>query len=378
MNKKDLSQEQLTLVMAVTMKFAELGHELTLVDPISVGPMVTTYRFTPKNSTRVKQIENLSEDIALMLGAESVMIKRMPGESAIGVTIPNKERTSVLWRDTVKHVLDSSATIPLNFGVDALGRPFVEDLALLPHLLIAGSTGGGKSTLLSSLITSLIYAKSSSQVQLALSDTKGVEFLSFIGSQHLIDKPDTTVYATLERMDWLNDETERRMKGFAKLPVKNISEYNQAVAVGGWAAGMAKPLPYIILVIDEIADLMDGGKRGEAKLADSKLGRIVARSRASGIHVIAATQRPSVDVISGSIKSNLNARLTFRLPTETDSRTVLGTGGAEHLLSRGDMLYASPLRPGLTRLHSALTSSIDIQGALDAARMREQMQGQTR
>lgn len=369
----ELSQEQLAIVAQVTVKLRELGHEVTFQHPIADGPLVTTYRFSPKGQAKVKQLEALSGDLALALSVEDVLIRRMPGEAVIGVTVPNKHRRIVQWRDTIVAVCNKlDMAVPLNFGVDSLGRPMIEDLVTLPHLLIAGSTGGGKSTLLSSIIASVMYTRSPHEVQFVLCDTKQVEFGGFFGAPHLLRRT-KSVYETLEQMDVLTLEVERRMKMLAQANVKNIHEYNgkskyqpQMAAYIYAARDCPEPLPYIVLVIDELYHLL-GGSRGEVKVANDKLARIVSESRAAGIHVVAATQRPSVDVVSGSIKANFPARLSFRLPSETDSRTVLGHPGAEHLLAKGDMLYQSPNRPGLVRCHSAYATQGDIEGAVQAA-----------
>lgn len=364
MTQTQLSDDQFAIIAQITVKLAALGHEVTFQHPIADGPLVTTYRFQPKGQAKVRQLESLSSDLALALAVEDVLIRRIPGEAVIGITVPNKTRRIVQWRDTIVAVCNTSFAVPLNFGVDALGRPMVEDLTVLPHLLIAGSTGGGKSTLLSSLIASLIYAKSSDEVQFVLCDTKKVEFGQFKGTPHLVCDPLKSVYEVMEKMDWLSDEVANRLKKLEIQHVKNIKEYNLRYLV---AQNWAPPkLPYLILVIDELFHLL-GGSRGESKVASEKIARIVSESRAAGIHVIGATQRPSVDVVTGSIKANFPARLSFRLPSESDSRTVLGTPGAEHLLSQGDMLYQSPSRPGLTRCHSAWVSDSDVKAAIEAS-----------
>lgn len=365
-----LTDDQLAIVAQITVKLASLGHEVTFQQPISVGPLVTTYRFQPKGMAKVGQLRSLSDDIAIALSVEDVLIERIPGESVIGITVPNKTPTIVQWRDIVKSVLQANTyDIPLNFGVTALGQPYLEDLTKLPHLLIAGATGSGKSTLISSLISSLMMARRPDQVQFILSDTKQVEFGQFIGSPHLLFDPLVSIYQTLEKMDWLVEEMERRLKILASGQARNIHEYNAIMVMRQMA-----PLPFLILVIDELADILGGGdKRGEAKVAEAKLQRIVQKSRAAGVYVIASTQRPSVNIVSGSIKANFPARLSFKLPSGVDSRTVLGTEGAEHLLTRGDMLYQSPLRPAIIRLHSAYATADDIRYAAQAALMRHNL-----
>ena len=374
-----LTDEQKGVVLTVVKKLSELGHEAKFVPPVKVGPVVSAYRFLPIRKTRVSHLESLADDFAVALGVEDVLVKRMPGDAAVGVFVPNKVRKMVSFRETIGELYrqfhnDEITGIPMNFGVDVLGKPFIEDLVSLPHLLIAGSTGSGKSTLLSSILTGIVYTLNSSGVKLVLSDTKGVEFGHFIGSPHLLFEPATSIYQTLEQMDWLISEMEDRLSSIGKYGCRNIHEYNTKLLKTGDLKDLALVLPYIVLAIDELADLMmhKGDKRGESKIAQDKLSKIVQKSRAAGVYVIAATQRPSVNVVSGSIKANFPARLSFRLPSEHDSRTVLSTGGAEHLLSRGDMLYVSPNRPGLHRLHAPYASIEDIKAAVDMAIRKEE------
>ncbi len=363
----DMTDEQISVVATVSIKLAELGLDLKFIKPISVGPIISVYRFAPQGSTKVSQVEACSADLAIALGVEDVFVKRMPGESAIGVFVVNAKRTPITFLDTINNVwkLKDTMKIPLNFGVDHLGKPFVEDLIELPHLLVAGSTNSGKSTFMRSMLASLIYCIPPSRLQVGLSDTKNVEFGHFVGTPHLLWEPATSVFRTLEQLDWLCDEMESRLKTIGGASKLNIHEYNELHN----SFSTVKRLPYIVYIIDELADLMayKGEKRGESKLAEEKIGKIVQKSRASGIYLIAGTQRPSTNVVAGSIKANFTARLSFRLPADYDSRTVIGTTGAEHLLSKGDMLYVSPNRPGLTRLHSPYAKIEDIKAAVDAA-----------
>jgi S-DNA-T family DNA segregation ATPase FtsK/SpoIIIE len=356
------------VIAAITMKLAQLGHEVTFTDPITTGPLITTYRFTPRNATKVAQIVSCAEDLAIALHVEDVLIRRLPGEGVIGVSVPVPlaQRTQVNWRDTLTHdAVSNTALIPLNLGVDSQGRLYRDDLTKCPHLLIAGSTGSGKSTFLHSVIASLMYWRGPDQVQFVLSDTKNVEFGHFIGAPHLLFEPATSMYRTWELLDWLIEEMERRLQIIGRGGARNIAEYMKQ----GVTAKPMHPMPYIVLVIDELADVLGGDKRGEAKIAQAKLGRIVQKSRAAGVHCIAATQRPSVDIIAGSIKNNFPARLTFRLSSGSDSRTVVSQEGAEHLLAQGDMLYQGPSAQGLKRLHAAYASIDDIEQCVSLAKL---------
>lgn len=354
-----MTEDQAKTVATLLQKMLALGVSARPLAEITVGPIVTAYRFSPEGNTRVSQIESLASDFAVVLGVEDVVVKRMTGDSAVGIFVPNKIRTPVSFLETTKNVWRCREyAIPLNLGITQTGAPLVEDLTKLPHLLIAGTTGSGKSTLLTTIVTSLLAAKTPNEVQLLLSDTKGVEFHNFIGAPHLLFPPSTSVETTLDQMDFLIDEMNDRLKAIGHSGWKNIAQYNQA---------SLKAFPYIVLVIDELADILlhRGEKRGETKIGQDKLNVLAQKARASGIHVVAATQRPSVNIVSGSIKANFPARLTFRLPSGADSRTVLGTEGAEHLLSQGDMLYISPNTPSIIRAHAPLTLSEDITATLD-------------
>jgi S-DNA-T family DNA segregation ATPase FtsK/SpoIIIE len=371
--------EQEATVIALTHKLTSLGLSASFVDPISVGPIVSVYRFQPIGSTKVSHLEGLSQDFAVALGAEDILCKRMPGEASVGVFVPNKQRQYVKWFNYCT-VDPTKYKLPLVLGVDYLGKLVVEDLSLMPHLLIAGQTGGGKSTLLNSIIGTLILNYSPKDVELVLCDIKeGVEFTKFQKAPHLRSNIATSLDLTHIRFDELIDEMTRRLKLFAQTQVHNILEYNST------RQGSQARLPYVALIIDEIADLLTDRRKIEedepspdgkpryalaGKIASGKLSKLAAKARASGIHIIVATQRPSAKLLEGDIKSNFPARLTFKLPSQTDSRVVLDTGGAEHLLNRGDMLLTSPNRPGLQRIHAPLSTAADIESAIEYALQR--------
>lgn len=362
-----LSEEQRAVVTVLQYKLSTLGVAARFVEPISVGPIVSVYRFLPIGSSRVSQLEGLAEDFAITLGVEDVFVKRMPGESAVGIFVPNKERKWVHWRDLCT-LPTAGWHIPLFLGIDFLGRVVHEELTLMPHLLIAGSTGSGKSTLLNSIIASLILNIPSTDLQLALSDIKGVEWVHFDESKHLFRRRATSISESLLLFDDLIAEMEQRLKLFSKGGHRNILEYNSATT---------SKKPYICLLIDELFDILNDRRRYEegsrdtvGKGASSKLASLAAKARATGIHIIASTQRPSVKLVEGDIKANFPARITFRLPSEADSRTVLGTSGAEHLLSRGDMLCINPNKPGIQRIHAPLADLKDIKAALEYATRR--------
>jgi S-DNA-T family DNA segregation ATPase FtsK/SpoIIIE len=356
--KTELNEEQQEVVDIINEKIEVLGKHAQFVGPVSTGPIISTYRYYPMLKTKVAHLETLHKDIAVALGAEAVLIKRMPGESAVGFFIPNKKRTIVQFKDTLRHVTtymqddteDGHMPIPINFGITSDGDPFVDDLTTLPHLLIAGTTGGGKSTLLHGVVDSMCWTMSPEELQLYISDTKGVEFKHFASLPHLRAPIANDRYTVMNYFDQTLEETDKRYKMFGTAGVRNIHEYNERQPEG-------QKMPYIVFVIDELADLMGQNiPRDEAKLCSDKLSNIVARSRGTGIYVVAATQRPDVKQIKGSIKANFPSRLSFRLPSQADSKTILNTKGAEGLMMKGDMLYMSSTSPELRRLHGPYMS----------------------
>lgn len=372
--KTNLSDNQLASLATMSLKLAALGVEGEFLPQVSEGPVVTLYRFVPKNATRVQLVERVAQDLAIALAVEAVQIKRIPGEAAVGIYVPNKDKKLVLFRDAVVHVWNAfekqKQRIPILFGIDHMGSFIVEDLPLLPHLLIAGTTGSGKSTLINAILASLVYTVPPDRLKMVLSDVKQVEFTNFVGAPHLLYPVSTSIKETLEQMDFLILEVNNRLTKLAKASCQNITQYN----------ALGNQMSFILFVIDELAEILmcqtkelyidDTGKertRTLGKVAEYRLGLIAQKARATGIHVIAATQRPSVRVVEGNIKANFPARISFRLPSEADSRTILGTGGAEQLLSQGDMLYLSPNTPAIRRLHAPLASVEDIKQAIDIA-----------
>lgn len=379
-----LEEKHLAVLAVLQVKLNSLGVEGHFLSQVSEGPVVTLYRFVPQNATRVSLVERMAPDMAIALGAECVQVKRLPGEQAVGIYVPNKDKKHLLFRDAVGGVWEAynnkKQRIPLLFGIDHIGTLVVEDLPMLPHLLVAGATGSGKSTFLNSILASLIYTVPTKNLRLVLSDVKQVEFSNFIGTPHLLYPISMSIPDTLEQMEWLMDEVNKRLGILAKASCQNITQYN-------FQQQERLHMPYILFVIDELAEiLMDksneeqeipDGKGGtkiklvqRGKLAEHRLGIIAQKARATGVHIIAATQRPSVKVVEGNIKANFPARVSFRLPSEADSRTILNTSGAEQLLAQGDMLYVSPNSPAIKRLHAPLASIEDIKAAVEAACMR--------
>jgi len=371
-----MTPEQKAIVVVLQHKISSLGLSAQFIEPVSEGPIVSVYRFQPQGSTRVSHLEGLSQDFAVALGSEDIMSKRMPGESSVGIFVPNKDRQWVKWYNHC--TLDASKyKIPLILGIDYLGKLVVEDLTTMPHLLIAGSTGGGKSTLLNSIVGGVILNYDRDDIQFAMSDTKGIEFIQFERAANLRGRIATTVSTTINLFDDLIEEMDRRLRLLGQANSRNILEFNAS------RQGSKARLSYILVIIDELADLLTNRQRvpdpqdpeGDrtttlGALTSRKLASLAQKARATGIHIIASTQRPSVKLLEGDIKANFPARLAFRLPSEADSRTVLGCGGAEHLLSRGDMLFINPNKPGLQRIHAPLSTIEDIQNAIEFAAAR--------
>jgi S-DNA-T family DNA segregation ATPase FtsK/SpoIIIE len=377
-------QQQSTLGVILTRALA-LGLDVRPISTVTHGNRITLYRLAPQGRTKTIAVEALAPDLALALCTPHIVVKPLAGEGVMGIYVPNKEQTTVLWRNLVgspsnARVADLSdlsegeghATkqhIPLYLGTDWLGKVYIDDLTTLPHLLIAGSTGGGKSVLLRSMCAGLLYSRRASEVKLVLSDTKAVEFTDFVGCPHLMWERATNPLRTIEYLENLCEETDQRLQVLSKCGAKNIQEYNAQAPSRGYDS-----LPYIVLVIDELADIVSlkDAKGKKVTLGIEKVDYLSRKARAAGIHVIAATQRPSIAVVAGDIKSNFLARLSFRMPTEIDSRVVLDEGGAQYLMERGDMLYKTPnFQGGLLRLHSGLATQEDVQAAVMMAKFHE-------
>lgn len=365
-----LTPEQKVTLKTILDKITVLGRHAEFVGPVSSGPLLETYRVFPLKHTKVQHLEAMSKDFAVALGAESVLVKRMPGESAVGIFVPKGKRETVVFSDTLINVKDfmkektddGHLQIPINLGIDSNGEPAVDDLTTQPHILSAGATGSGKSTSLHAIVLSMLWSLTPDQLKMFISDTKGVEFMKFKHVPHLLKPIAVNVYQTMEGFAYCIDETQKRLDKFAKIEVKNIHEYNARQLPAG-------RMPYIVIVVDELADVIAEGPevdKADAKSNATKLGTIVARSRASGIHVIAATQRPSVNIVKGSIKANFPSRLAFKMTGQQDSRTVLNTKGAENLMKKGDALYQSATSSDLRRIHAPLTTLDELKSTVES------------
>jgi DNA segregation ATPase FtsK/SpoIIIE, S-DNA-T family len=325
---------------------------------INPGPMVTTYEFKPEAGVKYSRVTGLAEDLCLAMRAESILIERMAGKSTVGIQVPNHERETIHLRDVLESETFGKARsrLTLAMGKDINGRIVTADLASMPHVLIAGSTGSGKSVAINAMIMSLLYRTTPSQVRLILVDPKRVELGMYEGIPHLFTPIITEPKLAANALRNAVREMERRLKLLASRSVRNIDQYNKLFE-GAMPSLFEEnepeePLPYIVIIIDELADLM---MLDRANVEES-ITRLAQMARAVGIHLVLATQRPSVDVITGLIKANVPTRISFRLATKVDSRTILDTNGAEALLGRGDMLFLPPGTSRLLRLHAPFVS----------------------
>ncbi len=327
---------------------------------INPGPMVTTYEFKPEAGVKYSRVTGLADDLCLAMRAESILIERMAGKSTVGIQVPNHERETIHLRDVLESETFAKAKsrLTLAMGKDINGRIVTADLASMPHVLIAGSTGSGKSVAINAMIMSLLFRTTPSQVRMILVDPKRVELGMYEGIPHLFTPIITDPKLAANALRNAVREMERRLKLLASRSVRNIDQYNKlfegsALSLFGEEDGQnEEPLPYIVIIIDELADLM---MLDRANVEES-ITRLAQMARAVGIHLILATQRPSVDVITGLIKANVPTRISFRLATKVDSRTILDTNGAEALLGRGDMLFLPPGTSRLMRLHAPYVS----------------------
>ena len=325
---------------------------------INPGPMVTTYEFKPEAGVKYSRVTGLADDLCLAMRAESILIERMAGKSTVGIQVPNHERETIHLRDVLESetFAKSKARLTLAMGKDINGRIVTADLASMPHVLIAGSTGSGKSVAINAMIMSLLFRTTPAQVRLILVDPKRVELGMYEGIPHLFTPIITEPKLAANALRNAVREMERRLKLLASRSVRNIDHYNKLFE--GTMASLfddgteEEPLPYIVIIIDELSDLMILDRAN----VEESITRLAQMARAVGIHLILATQRPSVDVITGLIKANVPTRISFRLATKVDSRTILDTNGAEALLGRGDMLFLPPGTSRLMRLHAPYVS----------------------
>jgi S-DNA-T family DNA segregation ATPase FtsK/SpoIIIE len=330
------------------------------------GPLVTTFEFKPAPNVKVSKILGLQDDLAMALSAETIRIQApIPGRDVVGIEIPNDEFQTIYLKDILESKIFKNSKSPLTvaLGKDIVGKPFVTDLQKLPHLLIAGTTGSGKSVGINAMILSLLYRNSPDDLKLILIDPKMLEFSIYNDIPHLLTpviiEPKKAVVALAN----LVSEMERRYKLMAKEKVKNIDNYNQKAKKEG-----LEKLPFIVIIIDELADLM----MTAGKEVEYSIGRLAQMARAAGIHIIVATQRPSVDVVTGLIKANLPARLSYRVGQKIDSKVILDAMGADALLGRGDALFTPPGITGLVRLHAPWNTEEEIEDIVEYLKAQQE------
>ncbi|PIE60322.1 MAG: cell division protein FtsK [Desulfobulbus propionicus] len=326
-------------------KLNDFGVEGTVVG-ISPGPVVTTYEYSPAPGVKINKIVSLADDLAMVLKVDRVrIVGSIPGKAAIGIEIPNPERKLVYLRDMLlsREYRDSKSMLSLALGFDVIGRPIIADLAKMPHLLIAGATGAGKSVAINAFIASILYKATPEEVRLLMIDPKRIELSVYDDIPHLLHPVVVEAKMASRALIWAVREMERRYKLLEELRVKSFDSYNQLAE---------EKLPYIVVIVDELADLM----MVASKDVETSIARLAQMARAAGMHIILATQRPSVDVLTGLIKANFPTRISFKVSSKVDSRTVLDGSGAEHLLGMGDMLFLPPGAAKLQRIHGAFIS----------------------
>jgi S-DNA-T family DNA segregation ATPase FtsK/SpoIIIE len=371
--------KQNTINDEVHKKFLEIGRliedrcgefsvegEVTAYHP---GPVVTTFEFKPSAGVKYAKVVNLGDDLALALKAESIRIERISGSSTVGIEVPNRKRELITLRDIIETDAFTASTslLSLALGKDIHGDPLVTDLAKMPHLLVAGATGAGKSVGLNSMIVSLLYKALPSQLRMLMIDPKMVELKVYEDIPHLLHPIITDPKLASTALIWAVNEMENRYRTLSECGVRNIDQYNALLKdPEGYRRAMklspdqaippADPMQYIVIIIDEFADLM----MVASKDVEDSVTRLAQKARAVGIHLIIATQRPSVDVITGVIKANLPSRISFQVASKIDSRTILDAQGAEKLLGNGDMLFLPPGTARIKRLHGAYVSEREI------------------
>ncbi|MCC7236334.1 MAG: DNA translocase FtsK [Bryobacterales bacterium] len=368
------TEELKTIAGRIKSKFEEF-NVLGAVTQINPGPVVTTFEFKPEAGIKYSRITTLTEDLCLGLQAESILIERIPGKPTVGIEVPNSKREVIALRQILEsdEFRNAPSKLTIALGKDISGRIRVTQLEQMPHLLIAGSTGSGKSVMLNSLIMSVLYKSTPNEVRMVLIDPKRVEMGMYEGVPHLLTPVITDPRKATNALRNAVAEMERRLKLLASQGVRNIDQFNKKIKqklsqprslFEEDAQGQEEelqPLPYILIVIDELADLMMLEKGN----VEESVTRLAQMARAVGMHLVVATQRPSVDVITGLIKANFPARISFRVATRVDSRTILDVMGAEHLLGKGDMLHLPPGSARLTRVHAAYVTENEIGGVVD-------------
>ena len=342
------------------------------VTSIRTGPVITTYEFRLDSGVKISAVQNLAEDLALALRTESVRIARVPGRATVGIEVPSPDPETIRLRQLFEapEFQRAKSLLTLALGVDIRGKPFIADLARMPHLLIGGFTGAGKSVGINAMIMSILYKAKPDEVKFILVDPKMVELGVYSDIPHLLTPIISDPKKAASALAWAVAEMDNRYHRLAALGVRNLEQYNQIVSdpvqlkrAQQQLAGdddekpvELEPLPYIVIIIDELADLMMTSSRA----VEESITRLAQKARAVGVHLICATQRPSVDVLTGIIKANFPCRIAYKVRSGFDSRTILDAMGAEHLIGRGDMLFLPPGTSNLVRLHGPLVTEKEI------------------
>ena len=365
---EDELRDRATILAEKCKEFSVTGH----IHRINPGPVVTTFEFKPDPGIKYSRVVGLADDLCLALKAESIRIDRIAGKSTVGIEAPNGQREKIFLRDVIESARfqQSPSKLTIALGKTINGEEYIADLAKMPHLLIAGATGAGKSVTLNAIICSILYKASPEEVKLIMVDPKRVELGLYEGIPHLLTPIVTDPKRASNALKWAVNEMEARYRKLAALGVRNIEQYNRQVyemtspTLFDDPAEPLKPLPYIVIAIDELADLMMIA-RSEV---ETSIARLAQMARAVGIHLVLATQRPSVDIITGVIKANIPCRMAFRVSSKVDSRTIIDSNGAEALLGQGDMLFLPPASSRLIRVHGSFASEAEIKRITDFIR----------
>jgi S-DNA-T family DNA segregation ATPase FtsK/SpoIIIE len=363
-------EELQAIARRIQLKFEEfkVGGSVTQINP---GPIVTTFEFKPDAGVKVAKIINLSEDLCMALECESILVERIPGKSTVGIEVPNTRREVISLREVIesREFRDARSPLTVALGKDISGRMKIADLTSMPHLLVAGSTGSGKSVMINAFIMSILLRATPNEVRFIMVDPKTVELGLYHEIPHLLTPVITDMKKANNALKNATTEMERRLKQLAEFAVRNIDQYNLKIERmrermeregNPELAAELKRMPYLVIIIDELADLM----MLEGRQVEESITRLAQMARAVGIHLVLATQRPSVDVITGLIKANVPARISFRLATRVDSRTILDTMGAEALLGKGDMLFLPPGTARMMRLHGPFVTEEEIEAVV--------------
>tara|TARA_B100001248_G_C27396696_1_gene466081 strand:+ start:3067 stop:5181 length:2115 start_codon:yes stop_codon:yes gene_type:complete len=340
-----------------------------------VGVSLTMFEFQPAAGVKLSKISSLTNDLALVLGASSIrVLAPIPGKTTVGIEVPNKDRAMVSYPDLIEKVQkQKDKALPIAMGLDIYNQPLISDISEMPHLLVSGTTGSGKSVFINTLITSLLFNKSPKDLRFLMVDPKMIELSPYNGIPHLLKPVVTDVEEAKDLLVWAEEEMDRRYQMFADVQARNISSFNEAIKDGSKKTAERRSgkkiewnwqhMPYIVIVIDELADLM----LTQGKEVEIPITRIAQKARAAGIHLVIATQRPSAEIVTGLIKTNFPTRISFKVSSAVDSRTILDTSGAEKLLGKGDMLYM-PNGKSLVRLQGAFVSEKEVKSIVKSIR----------